>query len=278
MNIKEFKNTTDNFSKSNQLPVLFIGHGNPMNALYDNPFTRRLNVQGNAIREKHKINAVLVISAHWLTKGSFVCVSPKPETIHDFGGFPEELFQIQYPANGSPEYAKEVVNLNPAIQTSNDWGLDHGAWTVLKHLFPKHDIPVFQLSIDYYQPMQFHYDLAKELKALREKGVLIIGSGNIVHNLRMSMPYFTDEKQHFSYDWNQEFDEYIKKNIDSRDFHNLINYEKAGQAAFLSVPTMDHYAPLMYSIAMAEKDEPIVHTYEELMAGGISMRCFQIGD
>jgi len=278
MKLEHLKKITDKFEGSDKLPALFIGHGNPMNALYDNPFTKSLTAVGNDIRAKHTINAILVVSAHWLTKGSFVNVTAKPETIHDFGGFPDELFKIQYPAAGSPEYAKEVATLAPEIKTSDEWGLDHGAWTVLKHLYPKADIPVFQVSIDFYQPMQYHFNLAKEFKSLREKGVLIIGSGNIVHNLRMSMQYFGTDKENFVFDWTKEFDEYVKKKIDERDFQSLIDYEKEGSAAKLSVPTMDHYAPLMYSLAMADKSEEIKYTYEELMSGGISMRCLQIGN
>ena len=253
-----------------KMPVFFIGHGDPMNALRDNAFTHVLNAMGKALPEKPR--AITVVSAHWLSRGSFVNTTTKPETIYDFGGFPDELYQVVYPAPGAPEMAREVMQLNPIIQEDPDRGLDHGAWTILKHLFPAADIPVCQLSIDYYKPMQYHFDIGRSLVALREQGVLVIGSGNIVHNLRA---YFQNPTGS-PFNWTVEFDEWVKKKIIERDFQSLINFESEGAAAKLAVPTPDHYAPLMYSLAFAEEQERIEFTYEEVQSS-LSMRCLRIG-
>jgi len=275
MKLNELKKFADTFTETEKMPVLFVGHGDPMNALRDNPFTQSLKKAGEDIRKSAPPAAILVVSAHWLTHGSFVSLNEKPGTIHDFGGFPEALFAMQYPAPGAPEYAKEVSRLAPDVKGTNEWGIDHGAWTILHHLFPAATIPVFQLSIDYYQPMHYHFDLAKQLKSLRKKGVLIIGSGNIVHNLRMSMKMFT-ENDATPYDWNIEFDEWVKKMVIQRNFTALIDYAQMGSAAKLSVPTPDHYIPLLYSLALADEQEPVNQVYEETLSG-ISMRTFSIG-
>jgi 4,5-DOPA dioxygenase extradiol len=258
------------------MPVWFVGHGSPMNALEDNPFTRSLRQMGETMLNRQKPSAILVVSAHWLTRGSFVNVIPKPETIHDFGGFPQALFDAQYPAPGAPEIARETAKLSTLLHESDDWGIDHGAWTILMHLFPKADIPVFQMSIDYYQPMQYHFDLAKEIRALRERGVLVIGSGNIVHNLRMSMSRFQNNDSS-PFDWAVEFDNWVHEKIEKRDFQSLTDYEKAGTAGKLSVPTVDHYVPLLYSLGLADDKEEVKQTYEEVSFGGMSMRTFQVG-
>jgi len=270
MGLEQLKKMGDSFGRTERMPVLFIGHGNPMNAIEDNPFTRRLNEMGKGITQKP--NAILVVSAHWLTSGSFVAVTPKPETIYDFEGFPPELYKVTYPATGSPAYADEVKKLLPTIKEDKEWGLDHGAWTILKHLFPAADIPVFEMSIDYYKPMQYHYDLAQQLKSLRDKGVLIIGSGNIVHNLRL---YFSKQDAQ-PFDWAVEFDGWVKDRINRHDFQALVNYEKQGSAGKLAVPTVDHYVPMLYSLALADKNEEIKFTYEENISA-ISMRAFKIG-
>lgn len=219
MKLEQLKKITDTFDKSTKMPVFFIGHGSPMNAIEDNPFTRSLHSLGKSVIEKP--NAILVVSAHWLTQGTFVSTTNLPETIYDFGGFPPELYEVNYPAPGSPEYAKEVLKLIPGVKEDHEWGLDHGAWTVLKHLFPEAKIPVFQLSIDYYKPMEYHFDLAMQLKSLRQKGVLIIGSGNIVHNLRL----FLSQNDNKPFDWALEFDAWSKEKILQHDFNSLINYE-----------------------------------------------------
>jgi 4,5-DOPA dioxygenase extradiol len=273
----DLKKINTGSSKTLKMPVLFVGHGNPMNALYDNSFTQSLKRVGNEFIDEKRPKAILVVSAHWLTDGTFVNVSPDPEIIYDFSGFPNELFQVRYPASGSPEYAHQVKKLIASVEETEEWGIDHGSWTVLKHMFPKADIPVFQLSIDYKKPLKYHFDLAKQLKPLREKGVLIIGSGNIVHNLRLSFQGVREQGEEFVYDWVTEFDEWAKEKINSRDFKSLINYESAGTTAKLAVPTVDHYVPMLYSLALADKNENILYTHEELTFGAMSMRSFKIG-
>lgn len=273
MKLNELGRLAESFNPSSKMPVWFIGHGNPMNALFDNAFTKSLNQMGKSLKEKP--NAILVISAHWLTKGTFVSVSPHPETIYDFGGFPEALYHVKYPASGSPEYAKETKRIitSTSVKEDENWGLDHGAWTILKHLFPNADIPVFQLSIDFYQSPQKHFLLGQELKSLREKGVLIVGSGNIVHNL--GIVDFSDAAKPM--DWAVEFDEIVKAKINARLFNDLINYPNLGKTAAIAVPSNDHYLPMLYSLGLADNNEGIKFTFEEIQNGSISMRCFQVG-
>lgn len=270
MNLHELKNITDSFGTTSRMPVFFVGHGSPMNAMEDNSYTRSWRAMGKSVKEKP--NAILVVSAHWLTQGTFVSTNPSPETIYDFGGFPPELYKQTYPAPGSPEFAKQVMKLVPEIKEDKEWGLDHGAWSILKHLFPDAKIPVFQLSIDYYKPMQYHFDLAQRLASLREKGVLIISSGNIVHNLRK----FFENPDAKSFEWTVEFDNWVKEKINARDFQSLIDYKKHGTSAKLSVPTVDHYVPMIYSLALADKKDDIHYTNEETIAS-VSMRAFRIG-
>lgn len=277
MKLQDFPKMTESLPNTERMPVLFVGHGSPMNALEDNVFTQTLKKLGEPFKkEGKKPAAILVVSAHWLTRGTYVNIAPKPETIHDFGGFPQALFDAQYPAPGSPELAKEAAKLSALIHETEDWGLDHGAWTILMHLFPEADVPVYQMSIDYYQPMEYHLKLAKELRALRERGVLVVGSGNIVHNLRMSMSRFQNNDAS-PYDWAVEFDQWVYEKIEARDFAALTDYEKAGEAGKLSVPTVDHYVPLLYTLGLAEEREDIRQTYEEVSFGGMSMRTFQVG-
>ena len=271
MNLNDLKNIADTFGNTGRMPVFFVGHGSPMNAIENNSFTRSWEAMGKSVQEKP--NAILVVSAHWLTRGTFVSTNPAPETIYDFGGFPGELYKQTYPAPGSPAYAMEVMQLLPEVKEDAAWGLDHGAWSVLMHLFPGAKIPVFQLSIDYYKPMQYHFDLAARLKKLREKGVLIIGSGNIVHNLQM---FFARPNDMTPYDWTLEFDAWVKNKIIAKDFQSLIEYEKQGKPAQLSVPTVDHYVPMIYSLGLSDPKETIRFTNEETL-GSISMRAFRVG-
>ncbi len=271
MKINELQKITDQFTKTEKMPVLFIGHGHPMNALFDNQFTQTLQQIGKTIQ---KPNAIMVISAHWQTQGTFVSVNPAPHTIYDFGGFDEKLFQVKYEPKGHPQLAKEVVAQLPLVQEDENMGLDHGAWTILKFLFPNADIPVFQFSIDYSQSAARHFGMAQALKKMREKGVLIIGSGNIVHNLRRVDYYNIDAK---TQDWAIEFDELVKSKLNTFDFTSLIEYKKLGMAAQLSVPTEDHYLPMIYTLGLAEKDDPIHYLYEGFQFANISMRCFKIG-
>lgn len=270
MKLSDFSKITDGLEASEKMPALFIGHGNPMNAIEDNQFSRSWKKLGDNLP---KPKAILCISAHWLTRGTSVTMAARPQTIHDFGGFPDKLFAAQYPAQGSPAFAEETikaVNLTK-IEQDHEWGLDHGTWSVLLPMYPKADIPVFQLSIDYTKPPQYHYDLAKQLSSLRKKGVLIIGSGNIVHNLgRINW-------QGGAYDWALEFDQLSKDLISTRQHQKLINYKDLGQAAMLSIPTNDHYLPLLYVLAMQEKKEEAAFFNENVDMGSISMRSVKIG-
>jgi 4,5-DOPA dioxygenase extradiol len=272
MKLKEFENISNNFSNSEKMPVLFIGHGHPMNALLDNNFTQTLTKIGQNIQ---KPNAIMVVSAHWETRGTYVSVNPQPTTIYDFGGFDDRLFQIKYEPKGAPELAKQVVTLGSShgIQEDNSMGLDHGAWTVLKYLFPKADVPVFQLSIDFTKPPQYHYELAAALRKMREKGVLVVGSGNIVHNLgRLDWQNINAKP----FDWAIEFDELVKGKLTTNDFKALVNYNQFGKLAQLSIPSNDHYLPMLYTLGLADKNEQIKYLYEGIQYGSISMRCFQI--
>lgn len=272
MKLKEFENISNNFSNSEKMPVLFIGHGHPMNALLDNNFTQTLTKIGQNIQ---KPNAIMVVSAHWETRGTYVSVNPQPATIYDFGGFDDRLFQIKYEPKGAPELAQQVVTLGSSygIQEDHSMGLDHGAWTVLKYLFPKADVPVFQLSIDFTKPPQYHYELAAALKKMREKGVLVVGSGNIVHNLgRLDWQNINAKP----FDWAIEFDELVKGKLTTNDFKALVNYNQFGKLAQLSIPSNDHYLPMLYTLGLADKNEQVKYLYEGIQYGSISMRCFQI--
>jgi 4,5-DOPA dioxygenase extradiol len=273
VNLHELENYTNGFGKSETMPVLFIGHGSPMNALRDNNFTRNLNSWGQSIALRPE--AILVISAHWLSRGTYVMRTERPETIHDFGGFPAELYQVQYPVPGAPEKAILARDAIKSIRVAEDFkrGLDHGAWTILMHLFPDASIPVFQLSIDYHQSMRFHYDLGRELNELRKKGVLIIGSGNIVHNL-----YQVDfDDRALPFQWATDFDETIKAALQHGNHESLINYQKLSLFASLAVPTPDHYIPMIYILGLAESQENVVIKYEEIQNASVSMLSFQIG-
>ncbi|MCA1967205.1 MAG: 4,5-DOPA dioxygenase extradiol [Flavobacterium sp.] len=258
-----------------KMPVLFIGHGSPMNAIEDNIFSKRWQQMGKEIPTP---KAVVVVSAHWLTKGTMVTAMPNPKTIHDFGGFPQALFEVQYPASGSPELATEIQKLitNPAVELDHDWGLDHGTWSVVKHMYPDADIPVLQLSIDYYKPAAYHYELAKQLLALRKKGVLIIGSGNMVHNLRMVAWNKLSEPE-YGFDWALEMNDIFKNKI-SNGFHkDLIQYEKLNKAATLAIPTPDHYYPLLYILALQTDNDKVEFFNDKAVGGSLTMTSVKIG-
>lgn len=258
-----------------KLPALFVGHGSPMNAIEDNEFSRTWTKFG---KEIPKPKAVLVISAHWLTNGTYVTAMEKPRTIHDFGGFPQELFNVQYPANGSPEVAAETAKLitSTNVGFDHEWGLDHGTWSIVKHMYPNADIPVLQLSIDYSKPAQYHFDLAQQLKSLRSKGVLIIGSGNMIHNLGM-VAWDKLQEPGFGFDWAIEMNTIFKDKIGNRDFKSLIDYEKLGSAAKLAIPTPDHYYPLIYSIALQDKQDEINFFNDKLVGGSLNMTSVKFG-
>ncbi|MBC7391673.1 MAG: 4,5-DOPA dioxygenase extradiol [Opitutaceae bacterium] len=268
MDLKAFTQKISS-GKTERMPAVFIGHGNPMHALNDNTFTQTVSKIGDRF-EKPK--AVLVISAHWLTKGSYVADSPNPETIHDFGGFPDALFKVQYPAPGAPELAKQIIKNIQGTQLDHEWGLDHGAWTVLKHIYPKANIPVFQMSIDYTKPEAYHLELAKQLDFLRNQGVLVMGSGNIVHNLRL----LNWQNPETTFDWAKEFDEKVKGHLESGNYNELTNYKSWGKFAQLAVPSNDHYLPMMYVLGLAQPKEELKFLYEGFEMGSISQRCFMI--
>ena len=275
MNLNDLENISQQFNTTEKMPVLFLGHGSPMNAIEENQF-----VQGfrNISREIPKPNAILCISAHWFTNGTFVTAMLNPKTIHDFYGFPKELFEVNYPAPGSPELARETAELllPEIVEEDHSWGLDHGAWSVIKHLYPNAEIPVIQLSIDYSKPPQYHFDLAKKLQKLREKGILIIGSGNIVHNLRM-IDWKNINTVGAGWDWAVEAREKTNNWLLDGNFQNLIDYQRQGVALQTAVPSPDHYLPLIYSLGLKEKSENLSLFNDELIGGSLSMTSVRIG-
>lgn len=275
MQANEFYKEASRLDNTVKQPVIFIGHGSPMNALEDNAFTNSLKAMGEDLKQRYQPRAVLCVSAHWLTRGTWINNAETQPTIHDFGGFPQELFDVQYPAPGSPELANESAAAVPQSKTTTDWGLDHGAWTVLKHVFPAADVPVFQMSIDYYQPMSWHFELAAYLKALRSKGIMVVGSGNVVHNLEKSFQRLSEGNPE-PYDWAIEFDSWVKSGLETCDWKSLAAYDKH-KAGLLAAPTPDHYAPLMYTLGAADANEPLKQVYESVEYGGLSMRTFQLG-
>lgn len=255
-------------------PVLFIGHGSPMNGIETNEFSQTWAKLGTEIA---KPKAVLVISAHWLTSGTHITAMNHPKTIHDFGGFPQELFDISYPAPGHPELALATKNLitSTNVGLDHDWGLDHGTWTVVRHMYPDADIPVLQLSIDYSKPPQYHYDLAQHLASLRKKGVLIIGSGNMVHNLRMVAWDKLGEPE-YGYDWAHEMNSVFKDKISGGDHKALVRYEHLNNAAKLAVPTPDHYYPLLYSLALQDSKDEVSFFNDKAVGGSLTMTSVKI--
>jgi 4,5-DOPA dioxygenase extradiol len=256
------------------MPVLFIGHGSPMNGIEDNEFSQRWSQMAKEIPTP---TAVLVVSAHWFSKGTRITAMDFPETIHDFGGFPQALFNVQYNAPGNPALAMETTSLihSAHVELDHDWGLDHGAWTVVRHMYPEAKIPVLQLSIDYRQPPQYHYDLAKELYGLRKKGVLIIGSGNMVHNLRMVS--WGKMNENYGYDWALQMNDTFKKLILDGDYKPLINYENLGAEAKLAIPTPEHYLPLLYSLGLKGSNDQISFFNDKAVAGSLTMTSVRIG-
>lgn len=274
MKMNELNKMTEPMNKTAKMPVLFLGHGSPMNAIEENEFVTGFR---NNAKEIPKPNAILCISAHWETKGTFVTAMENPTTIHDFGGFPKELFAVQYPAPGSPDLAKEIKALitKTEIGLDDKWGLDHGAWSVIKHLYPNADIPVIQMSINYSQTPQYHYELAQQLKSLREKGVLVIGSGNMVHNLRKLA--WEQLNENFGFDWAIEANEKMKIFILSGDHKQLINFRSQGKAFDLAIPTPEHYLPLLYSLALKDEKEEVSLFNDQAVAGSLSMTSVKIG-
>lgn len=277
MSLHNFKNWTDNLVQDDiKMPVLFIGHGSPMNGIEDNEFSQTWARFG---KEIPRPAAVLVVSAHWLTYGTHVTAMEQPRTIHDFGGFPQALFDVQYPAPGSPELAKKASELITTTRVgldNHEWGLDHGTWTVVRLMYPDADIPVIQLSIDYAKPPQYHYDLGKQLAALRKKGVLIIGSGNMVHNLRM-VDWHRLNEPNYGYDWAIEMNSIFKEKIGNHSHNELIKYESLSSAAKLAIPSPDHYYPLLYTLALQDNKDDISFFNDKLVGGSLNMTGVKIG-
>lgn len=273
MTLNDLNKITSTMSNTGKMPVLFLGHGSPMNAIEENEFVTAFRNLGKAL---NRPNAILCISAHWETKGTFVTAMQNPPTIHDFGGFPQALFDVQYPAKGSPELAQETKSMisKTAVGLDDKWGLDHGAWSVIKHLYPNADIPVIQMSIDYSQPAKYHYELAKEISSLRKKGVLIIGSGNMVHNLRMVA--WNKLNEHYGYDWAIEANETMKSYIMHGNHQKLIDFKSQGKAFDLAIPTPEHYLPLLYTLALKEENEKITFFNDKPIGGSLTMTSLKI--
>lgn len=275
MNLKELNKLADYHNSTVPMPVLFLGHGSPMNAIEDNEFSRGWKDIGKTLPSPR---AILCISAHWETKGTFLTAMEKPRTIHDFGGFPQQLFDVQYPAPGSPELAGEAKGTvtKTVIGLDEQWGLDHGAWSVIKHLYPGADVPVVQMSLDYMQAPQYHYELAAELSKLRQKGILIIGSGNMVHNLRM-VAWDKIREPEFGFDWAIEANDKMKKYILEGNHKPLIGYQSQGKSFDLAIPTPDHYLPLLYTLALQDKNEPVAFFNDKPVMGSLTMTSVKIG-
>lgn len=273
MRLNALTKLTDSFEASQKMPVLFLGHGSPMNAIEENQFVAAFRKLGTELQPP---KAILCISAHWETKGTFVTAMPHPRTIHDFGGFPRALYDVQYPAPGSPELALETKRIITSTEVVLDdkWGLDHGSWSVIKHLYPNADVPVIQMSIDYTKPAQYHYDLAKQLASLRNKGVLIVGSGNMVHNLRMVAWDKLDSP--YAFDWATEASEKMKDYILNDNHQSLIDYQKQGQAFALAIPSPDHYLPLIYTMALKEESDKVTLFNDEPLGGSLTMTSVKL--
>lgn len=274
MTLKDLNKMSSSLNSTGKMPVLFLGHGSPMNAIEENEFVSTFRKLG---KELIRPNAILCISAHWETNGTYVTAMQNPRTIHDFGGFPQALFDVQYPAPGSPELAKETKDIisKTEVKFDDKWGLDHGAWSVIKHLYPNADIPVIQMSIDYTKPAKYHYELAKEINSLRHKGVLIIGSGNMVHNLRKVAWNRLNEE--FAFDWAIDANEKMKSYILSGNHENLINFKSQGKVFDLAIPTPEHYMPLLYTLALKEENETIELFNDKPVGGSLTMTSVKIG-
>ena len=255
-------------------PVLFVGHGSPMNAIETNEFTRQWKQLGDTLEPP---TAILCVSAHWLTNGTFVTAMEMPKTIHDFGGFPQELFAVDYPAPGMPSLAEDIQHhiTSTRVGLDKEWGLDHGTWSVVKHIYPQANIPVVQLSIDYFKPPEYHYNLAKHLLDLRKKGVLIIGSGNMVHNLKMIA--WNKIEETFGFDWALEINNVFKSKILDGNHLDLIRYQQLHKEIAKAIPTPDHYYPLLYALALQTPQDDIQFFNDKPVAGSLTMTSLKIG-
>lgn len=259
------------------MPVLFIGHGTPMNAIEDNEFSRKWKELGKALPEP---KAILCISAHWETQDSKVTAMDVPITIHDFGGFPDELYRQLYPAPGAPALAGDITEQIKTVDIKKDyrWGLDHGSWCFLRHMYPEASIPVVQLSIDYTKNMQYHYDLGTQLAFLRREGILIAGSGNMVHNLMLARPGKDGINTEYAYSWAENLNNIMKDKILNGDHTSMINYPGLSKEAYLGIPSEEHYIPLIYTLGLREKGEAITVFNDKIVAGSLSMTSFITGN
>jgi 4,5-DOPA dioxygenase extradiol len=269
------ENVNDNQGFTGRMPVLFVGHGSPMYAIEENEFVQKWQNLGE---ELPKPKAIIAVSAHWETRGTQVTAMQNPKTIHDFGGFPQELYAVEYPAPGNPELAKEAIENIHRTQVLADekWGLDHGTWSVIRRIYPKADIPIIQLSLDYHKTPKKHYELAKELAAFRDKGVMIIGSGNIVHNLRQ-VAWDRPDDEEYGHDWVIEANDLVKKLIVENNHQALIDYKSLGRAVQLAAPTPDHFLPLLYALALKRDDEEVSFFNDKAVMGSLTMTSVKIG-
>ena len=273
--LQQLRYMAEDLSPTERMPLLFLGHGSPMNAIEENIFVEGFrNVAPTLPRPK----SIICISAHWYTRGTHVTAMPHPETIHDFGGFPKALYQVQYPASGNPALAVETQTLlEPAtVGLDQQWGLDHGAWSVLRHFYPEADVPVIELSIDYTRPADYHFELAGRLASLRDKGVLIVGSGNLIHNLSR-VNFSRINEVGYGYDWAIEARETMNHYLLEGNYRPLTDYLNLSDAVRLAVPTPDHFLPLIYILGMQQKGEPLSLFNDQLVAGSLSMTCVKIG-
>ncbi|WP_316635019.1 class III extradiol ring-cleavage dioxygenase [uncultured Flavobacterium sp.] len=279
--LNSFKNFTDGLLiQGKKMPVLFTSHGNPMDiplSKDERPFWNTLYELGKDLQNKFEVKAALIVSAHWCTQGTFVNISPEQTQIYDFYGFPKEYYDVIYKAKGAADIAHEVHKIVPTVTETTEWGLDHGAWPMLMHLFPEANIPVFQMSLDYYASPEYHYELGKQLKILREKGVLIIGSGSLIHNLQLAGQRFKSGDM-TPFGWEAEYDSWLKKQIDERNFANIINYETSHKLGKLASPTPDHFVPVLYSLGLMDAKDEIKYFYEGAPTiPAFSERSFIIG-
>lgn len=274
MQTKDLTNLAGQFPPTPKMPVLFLGHGSPMNAIEENEFVQTFREIAKQIPKPH---AIVCVSAHWETQGTRVTAMPQPHTIHDFGGFPQALFQVQYPAPGSPELADHLqrTQTKSPILADHHWGFDHGAWSVIKHLYPEADIPMIQLSLDINKKPEEHYELAKDLQKLRHHGILIVGSGNLVHNLGLVDWRRINDIGH-AFDWAAEAKEKINRFILSSDHQALKEIHKHGQAMNLAIPTPEHYLPLLYVLAMQDKEDEISLFNDKALAGSLTMTSVKL--
>lgn len=267
--LKALEKLSDNLDATSKMPLLFLGHGSPMNAIEENEFVRGFRKIGSEIV---KPKAILCVSAHWETRGTKITAMDSPRTIHDFGGFPQQLHEVQYPAPGNPQLAKATKELlsGSSAELDHNWGLDHGAWSVIKHMYPEADVPVIQLSLDYTQSPSYHYELAGKLHALRNKGVLIIGSGNMVHNLSR-VAWDKINESGYGYEWAIEANTKMKSFITSGNHKALVEYKKQGSSFDLSIPTPDHFLPLLYVLGLKDKKDQVSFFNDKAIAGSLTM-------